>query len=86
MPRSYARRTNCLLRRGPSGAPSRTIGFNVYKGTTLVATVNPTDDGTGLISGDWSFSDPNATTCGIQVFNYSQGVQVSYTVYQVGSQ
>ncbi len=67
-------------------APSSNVGFNVYKGSTLVATINPTDDGTGVISGDWNFSDPSAATFGIQVFNYAQGASMSYTLYQVGSQ
>jgi hypothetical protein len=68
------------------GVSSNAVGFNVYNGSTLVATVNPSDDGTGVQSGEWRYQDPSAATFGIQVFNYAPNATVSYTIYQVGSQ
>ncbi len=68
------------------GASPSAVGFNVYQGASLVATVNPIDDGTGVQSAVWSYQNPDPTTFGIQVFNYAQDATVSYTIYQVGSQ
>ncbi len=68
-----------------SASPSA-LGFNVYDGSNLVARINPSDDGTGIFSGEWGYQDANAKTFGIQVFNYAPGVSVSYVFYQVGAQ
>lgn len=68
------------------GASPSAVGFKVYQGSSLVATVNPSDDGTGVQSAAWGYQDPNPTTFGIQVFNYAQDATVRYTIYQVGSQ
>ncbi|HVC32650.1 MAG TPA: hypothetical protein VNL16_03985 [Chloroflexota bacterium] len=68
------------------GAPDHAEGFAVYSGSSLQATVNPSDDGTGVHSATWGYSNASAGTFGIQVFNYAPGTTVSYTIYQVGSQ
>lgn len=72
--------------RNLNGATTDQLGFKVYNGSTLVATVNPMDDGNGLFSASWPYQDPDAATFGIQVFNYAQGVSMPYTIYEVGSQ
>ncbi|HLZ09534.1 MAG TPA: hypothetical protein VKT80_13145 [Chloroflexota bacterium] len=68
------------------GAPDPALGFKVYDGATLVATIIPGDDGFGIHSGAWNFSGPDAKTYGIQAFNYSEGSVATYVIYQVGAQ
>jgi hypothetical protein len=75
-----------MTEKSTGGAPTSAVGFNIWKGSTLLTTVNPTDDGTGVISGYWSYANSDATPLGIQVFNYAEGAAVSYTINQVGSQ
>ena len=67
------------------GAPDSTLGFKVYDGSTLIATIHPNDDGTGIHSGWWTYTDPNVHTFGIQVFNYNGGTTASYVINQVGA-
>lgn len=67
------------------GAAPSTLGFNVYEGSTLVATIHPLDDGSGVLAAVWSYSDPNPHTFGIQVFNYQSGTTASYSIYESGS-
>jgi hypothetical protein len=69
----------------PGGAPDPALGFKVYDGATLVATIIPGDDGFGIHSGAWNFTGPDAKTYGIQAFNYSEGSTATYMVYQVGA-
>jgi hypothetical protein len=69
------------------GASNSALGFKVYQGGNELATVNPSDDGTGVISGEWGYQNADATTFGIQVFNYDPANAVAaYTLYQVGAQ
>jgi hypothetical protein len=68
-------------------ASLNSIGFQVYNGSTLVGTVTPGDDGTGVVSGDWSYQNATPATFGIQVFNYDPvGAVAAYTLYQAGGQ
>ncbi|HEX5415488.1 MAG TPA: hypothetical protein VFZ25_07470, partial [Chloroflexota bacterium] len=69
-----------------SGVPPSAEGFSVYNGSTLEATARAADDGHGIQAATWTYQDPNPATFGIQVFNYAPGSNVSYTIYQVGSQ
>jgi hypothetical protein len=68
-----------------SAAAPGTIGFNVYDGATLKATVRAANDGNGNQSGSWNFTDTVDHTYGIQVFNYAPGVSVTYKLYEVGA-
>lgn len=68
------------------GAPDNALGFQVWNGSQLQATIHPNDDGTGVNSGYWQYSNPNPATFLIQVENYAKGTTGSYTIYQVGSQ
>jgi hypothetical protein len=68
------------------GAPDSALGFNVYNGSTLQGTAHVQDDGTGVHSGVFTYSNADATTFGIQVFNYASGTTASYTLQQIGSQ
>jgi hypothetical protein len=68
-----------------SAAAPGTIGFNVYDGATLKATVHTGDDGNGNQSGSWNFTDTVDHTYGIQVFNYAPGVSLTYKLYEVGA-
>jgi hypothetical protein len=68
------------------GATPDALGFKVYDGASLVATASASDDGAGVVSGTWSYQDPNAKTFGIQVFNYAQDANAAYLLYQVGAQ
>lgn len=71
---------------GSGGASMQALGFKVYDGANLVATIVPTDDGSGLVSGGFTYSEPDAKTFGIQVYNYAPGTTATYTLYQVGAQ
>ena len=68
------------------GATDQALGFNVYNGSSLVATINTIDDGTGVHSGVWNYQNASAATFGVQVFNYAGGTTASYTLQQVGAQ
>ncbi len=68
-----------------AGVPSSGLGFKVYEGSTLEATVNAQDDGNGVLSAVYNYQDPDATTFGIQVYDYAPNNSVTYTIYQVGS-
>ncbi len=67
-------------------ASAQAVGFNVYDGSNLVATANPSDDGFGVSSGEWQYKDANPKTFGVQVFNYVQDTPISYTLCQIGAQ
>jgi hypothetical protein len=69
-----------------NGAPDNALGFQVFEGAQLEATVNPSDDGTGVHSAVWTYQNQDPTTFGIEVFNYAPGATVSYTIYETGSQ
>ena len=68
------------------GAPDNALGFQVWNGSQLEATIHPIDDGYGVHSGYWQYSDANPATFLIQVQNYAKGTTGSYVIYQVGSQ
>ena len=68
------------------GAPDNALGFQVYDGSTLETTIHPNDDGTGVHSGVWQYSNADPATFLIQVQNYAKSTTASYTLYQVGSQ
>lgn len=69
-----------------AGISPDAVGFNVYNGSALEATVRPVDDGTGTQSAVWIYQNDAPATFGIQVFNYAGGTNLSYTIYQIGSQ
>jgi hypothetical protein len=66
-------------------ASDSTLGFKIYDGTKLIATINPSPDGTGTHSGWWTYTDPAVHTFGVQVFNYADGASASYVINQVGA-
>jgi hypothetical protein len=68
-----------------SASSQGTIGFNVYDGSTLKATVHTANDGNGNQSGSWNFTDTVDHTYGVQVFNYAPGVALTYKLYEVGA-
>jgi hypothetical protein len=67
------------------GASTEALGFKVYDGSNLVTTVNPSDDGNGVMSGEWLYQNADAKTFGIQVFNYAQDASTTYVLYQIGA-
>jgi len=69
-----------------TGTPPSAVGFNVYNGSTLEATANPYDDGSGVQAAVWTYQNPDPASFGIQVFDYAPNSAISYTIYQVGSQ
>ena len=69
-----------------SGVPASGLGFKVYNGSTLQATAMAQDDGNGVLSAVYTYTDPNPVTFGIQVYDYAPSNSVTYTIYQVGSQ
>lgn len=72
--------------KNPGGAQASALGFNVYEGTNLVATAHAFDNGNGVLSAVWTYTDANPHTFGIQVFNYQSGATATYTIYESGSQ
>jgi hypothetical protein len=85
-PGNFATTTVALTFTSTGGAPPIGLGFKVYDGSTLLATVEATDDGNGVVSGSWSYQNANAKNLGIQVFNYEPNVTTSWVIYQVGAQ
>ncbi|MGH2457428.1 MAG: hypothetical protein ACRDIY_01010 [Chloroflexota bacterium] len=68
-----------------AGVPASGLGFKVYDGSTLQATANAQDDGNGVLSAVYNYTDADAATFGIQVYDYAPSNSVTYTIYQVGS-
>lgn len=68
------------------GAQASALGFNVYEGANLVATAHAIDNGSGVLTAVWTYTDANPHSFGVQVFNYQSGATATYTIYESGSQ
>jgi len=63
----------------------RLVGFNVYDGANLKATVYSHRDSTGKLRlASYTLNQSEAKTFGIQVFNWSRGAPVNYTIFVSG--
>jgi hypothetical protein len=69
----------------PGGAQTAALGFKVYEGANLVATVPSYNNGTGIYPAVWTYVDPSPHTFGIQVYNYQSNTAATYTIYESGS-
>jgi hypothetical protein len=85
-PGNNASSTFALTFQSIGGAAPNGLGFKVYNGANLLATVDATDDGTGVVSASWNYQNASPTTLGIQVFNYEPNVTATWVIYQVGAQ
>lgn len=73
-----------------AGIPSSNVGFDVWDGSTLLATVHPSPDANGVMAATWTYptastTSPSAQPLLVQVFNYAPGTRVTYTIDQVGA-